>query len=226
MESKRASRFPALLLCSRKQRKFGNVTPTSKAMPAYQTITLETIADKGGTIALITLNRPEKRNAISAAMIAELMSALADLESGSERVVIITGAGKAFCAGMDLDALEGAGGAIPRAESGRREKDRRTLSPPLELSQASDRSGERRGARPGAAGIATLCDFTLAVPEAKFGYTEVRIGFIPALVSMFLERQVGEKVGARSSSYRPDSRRRGGKGDRPGYEHRADERNS
>ena len=55
----------------------------------------------------------------------------------------------------------------------------------------------------GGCGIATLCDFTLAVPEAKFGYTEVRIGFIPALVSVFLRRQVGEKRGARPAPHRP-----------------------
>ena len=70
-------------------------------------------------VALITLNRPEKRNAISAAMIDELMAALGDVESGSARVAIITGAGKAFCAGMDLDALKVAGDAIAGAKSGR-----------------------------------------------------------------------------------------------------------
>jgi methylglutaconyl-CoA hydratase len=63
----------------------------------------------------------------------------------------------------------------------------------VEFPQASDCSGQRP-ALAGGCGIATLCDFTLAVPEAKFGYTEVRVGFIPALVSMFLERQVGEKL--------------------------------
>ena len=71
-------------------------------MTAYTTIQIET----DGTLALITLNRPEKRNAMSATMIAELLAALDTLESGSERVAIVTGAGKAFCAGMDLDALK------------------------------------------------------------------------------------------------------------------------
>ena len=106
MESKRASRLPPLRLCSRKQRKFAIITPTSKVMPPYQTITSETIPVKSGTIALITLNRPEKRNAISAAMIAEVMSALDDLESGQRTRGDYHGAGKAFCAGMDLDALK------------------------------------------------------------------------------------------------------------------------
>src|ERR1700736_3840255 len=71
-------------------------------MPSYNTIKVET----DGALALITLNRPEKRNAILAAMIEELLAALKDVESGSERVAIISGAGKAFCAGMDLDALK------------------------------------------------------------------------------------------------------------------------
>jgi hypothetical protein len=71
-------------------------------MPTYNTIKLEC----DGALALITLNRPEKRNAISATMIADLLDALKQVESGGERVAIITGAGKAFCAGMDLDALK------------------------------------------------------------------------------------------------------------------------
>src|ERR1700719_689202 len=157
-------------------------------MPTYNTIKLEC----DGALALITLNRPEKRNVISATMIGELLTALNDVESGSERVAIVTGAGKAFCAGMDLDAL----------------KSLATQSPEQNLADARRTAGFFRhlwsfpkpliaavngAALAGGWGIATLCDFTLAVPEAKFGYTEVRVGFIPALVSMFLERQVGEK---------------------------------
>src|SRR2546427_12682916 len=71
-------------------------------MPSYTTIKIDT----DGTLMVITLNRPEKRNAISPTMIAEMLAALKDVESRSERVAIITGAGKAFCAGMDLDALK------------------------------------------------------------------------------------------------------------------------
>src|SRR5260370_2659500 len=71
-------------------------------MPSYTTIKVES----EGALAIVTLNRPEKRNAISATMIAEMLAALKDVGAGSERVAIITGAGKAFCAGMDLDALK------------------------------------------------------------------------------------------------------------------------
>lgn len=162
-------------------------------MRAYQTITLETVAEKSGATALITLNRPDKRNALSATMIAEIMSALGDVESGGERVVIVTGAGKAFCAGMDLDALKTLATQSPEENlaDARRTAGlfRRLWSFPKPLIAAVN--GAALG---GGAGIATLCDFTLAVPEAKFGYTEVRVGFIPALVSVFLERQVGEKL--------------------------------
>ncbi|HZP33077.1 MAG TPA: enoyl-CoA hydratase-related protein [Candidatus Acidoferrales bacterium] len=149
--------------------------------------------DGDGTIALLTLNRPEKRNAISAAMIAELLTALGAIESGPERVAIITGAGKAFCAGMDLDALKTLATLSPEENLADARRTaalfRRLWSFPKPLIAAVNGA-----ALAGGCGIATLCDFTLAAPEAKFGYTEVRIGFIPALVSMFLERQVGEKA--------------------------------
>jgi methylglutaconyl-CoA hydratase len=158
-------------------------------MPSYNTIKIET----DGELALITLNRPEKRNAISATMIAELLTALEEVEFGSERVAIITGAGKAFCAGMDLDALKSLAtqSSEQNLADARRTAGffRRLWSFPKPLI-----AGVNGAALAGGCGIATLCDFTLAVPEAKFGYTEVRVGFIPALVSMFLERQVGEKL--------------------------------
>jgi methylglutaconyl-CoA hydratase len=158
-------------------------------MMAYTTLTLET----EGPLAIITLNRPEKRNAISVAMIEDLLAALGTIESGSVRVVIITGAGKAFCSGMDLDALKALATQSPEENlaDARRTAGffRRIWSFPKPLIAAVNGA-----ALAGGCGIATLCDFTLAVPEAKFGYTEVRVGFMPALVSMFLDRQVGEKA--------------------------------
>lgn len=158
-------------------------------MSSYTTI----IVESDGALALVTLNRPEKRNAISATMIAEMLAALKNVESGSERVAIITGAGKAFCAGMDLDALKSLATQSPEENlaDARRTAGffRRLWSFPKPLIAAVNGA-----ALAGGCGIATLCDFTLAVPEATFGYTEVRVGFIPALVSMFLERQAGEKL--------------------------------
>ncbi|MBZ5642337.1 MAG: enoyl-CoA hydratase/isomerase family protein [Acidobacteriia bacterium] len=145
-----------------------------------------------GEIATITLNRPEKRNAISAAMIGDLLGAFAEAEANPARVVILTGAGKAFCAGMDLDALKALATQSPteHLEDSRRTARlyRRIWSFPKPTIAAVNGA-----AVAGGCGLATLCDFTIAAPEAKFGYPEVRIGFIPAIVSVFLTRQIGEK---------------------------------
>lgn len=154
----------------------------------YETLTLAQEA----SIATITLNRPDKRNAISTQMIEEVLAALNEIESTPARGVIITGTGTAFCSGMDLDGLRGLAQQSPAQnleDSQRMAKMfRRLWSYPRPLIAAVNGA-----AMAGGCGIATLCDFTLAVPEAKFGYTEVRIGFIPAIVSVFLVRQIGEK---------------------------------
>ena len=154
----------------------------------YETLLLE----YDGAIAKLTLNRPEKRNAISTRMIAELLTALDDLERSKARVVIITGAGKAFCAGMDLEMLAAIAKQTPhenQEDSKRMAKMfRRLWSFPKPMIAAVNGA-----ALAGGCGIATLCDFTLAAPEARFGYTEVKIGFLPAIVSVFLTRQIGDK---------------------------------
>lgn len=150
------------------------------------------ILDIAGQIATITLNRPEKRNAMSATMIAEIQTALDEIEKSHARVGILTGAGKAFCSGMDLEMLATIAQQSPaeNQEDSRRvaKMFRRIWSFPRPLIAAVNGA-----ALAGGCGVATLCDFTLAVPDAKFGYTEVRIGFLPALVSVFLTRQIGEK---------------------------------
>ena len=155
---------------------------------SYQTLTLT----HEGAVATITLTRPEKRNAISAQMIEELLAALAEIEHTAVRAVIITGSGSAFCSGMDLDALKNLAQQSPtqNLEDSRRMATmfRRLWAYPKPLIAAVNGP-----AIAGGCGIATLCDFTIAVPEAKFGYTEVRIGFIPAIVSVFLIRQIGDK---------------------------------
>ena len=154
----------------------------------YSTLLLETATD----VATITLNRPEKRNAISAQLIQELMSALEEVEKGPARLAIVTGNGKAFCSGMDLEMLSAIATQSPEenlADSRRMAAMfRRIWSFPKPLIAAVNGP-----ALAGGCGIATLCDFTLAAPAAKFGYTEVKIGFLPAIVSVFLTRQIGEK---------------------------------
>ena len=156
---------------------------------SYTTLKLEL----EGEIGIITLNRPEKRNAISPAMIGDLLNVLNEAERGPARVVILTGAGKTFCAGMDLEALRELASQTHEqhvADAERMGKMfHRVYSFPKPLIAAVNGA-----AIAGGTGLATLADFTLAVPEAKFGYTEVRIGFLPAVVSVFLLRQVGEKI--------------------------------
>lgn len=155
----------------------------------YKTIQL--LSDSG--VATITLNRPEKRNAISFALVDELQAAFDQIEQSSAQVVILTGAGKAFCAGMDLEELKTLLGKSHQEnvqDSSRMARIfRRIYDFPLPTIAAVNGA-----AIAGGTGFATMCDFTLAVPDARFGYTEVRIGFVPAIVSSVLVWQVGHKV--------------------------------
>ncbi len=154
----------------------------------YKTIQLA--YDSG--VATITLNRPDKRNAISFELIDDLLRALQEVETSDALVLILTGAGKAFSSGMDLENLKTLIGRSPEQnlqDSATMVRLFRTLYEFPKVTIAAVNGA----AIAGGTGLALLCDFTLAVPEAKFGYTEVRIGFVPAIVSTFLLRQVGEK---------------------------------
>ena len=154
----------------------------------YQTLQLATTGD----IATITLNRPEKRNAISPEMILDILAAFDEVESGAARVLIVTGAGKAFCSGMDLEALK----ALAKQTSTEQREDADRLTKLFRRIWSFPRptiAAVNGHAIAGGCGLATLCDCTIAVPEAKFGYPEVKIGFLPAVVSIFLVRQIGEK---------------------------------
>lgn len=145
-----------------------------------------------GALATVTLTRAEKRNAISSLMITDLLLALDHVEASEARAVILTGAGKAFCAGMDLDGLR----AIASQSPADHLEDSRSMAKMFYRIYSFPKpviAAVNGAAIAGGCGIATLADLTLAAPEAKFGYTEVKIGFIPALVSVFLRRQIGEK---------------------------------
>jgi methylglutaconyl-CoA hydratase len=160
----------------------------SEHSQSYSTLTLA----HDGALALITLNRPEKRNAISYELIDDVLRALAEVEKSPAQILIVTGNGKAFCSGMDLDNLRSITGRTAeenRADSATMARLFRTLYEFPKVTIAAVNGP----AIAGGCGLATLCDFTLASTEAKFGYTEVRIGFVPAIVSTFLLRQVGEK---------------------------------
>jgi len=154
----------------------------------YETLNLEI----KHAIATLILNRPEKRNAISHRMIAEILEALDEVEKGPARVLILTGAANAFCAGMDLQGLK----------DFRSQSDEEIAADARQIAKLFRRlysfpkptiAAVNGPAIAGGCGLATLCDFTLAVPEARFGYTEVRVGFIPAMVSSYVVRQIGEK---------------------------------
>ena len=154
----------------------------------YSTLLLEF----SGEIARITLNRPDKRNAINPQMMCDLQTAFDTIEKSHSRLVILTGAGKCFCAGMDLDMLA----TIAKQSAAENQEDSRRIAKLLRRIWSFPRpliAAVNGAAYAGGCGIATLCDFTLAAPEAKFGYTEVKIGFLPAIVSVFLTRQIGEK---------------------------------
>src|SRR5258708_38006314 len=152
----------------------------------YKTIQLA--YDSG--VATITLNRPDKRNAISFELIDDLLRALNEVEASGAIVLILTGAGKAFSSGMDLDNLKTLIGRSPEQnlqDSNTMVRMFRTLYEFPKVTIAAVNGA----AIAGGTGLGFLGGFTLAIPEAKFGYTQVRIGFVAALISPLLLRPVG-----------------------------------
>ncbi len=146
-----------------------------------------------GSVAHITLNRPAKRNALNDAMVTGLTNAL--LRARSEvgvRVVVITGAGQDFCAGADLEALR----KISEASVSENVEDARSLMELFELIRQVPVpvvAAVRGRALAGGCGLASACDLVVATSSARFGYPEVKIGFVPAMVLAILKRSVSEK---------------------------------
>src|SRR5919112_1933767 len=146
-----------------------------------------------GAVALLTLNRPEKRNALNDALISELKDALrrAD-ESDAVRVVVLTGAGADFCSGADLSALQ----KISESSITENLEDAQSLAELFALIRrvrVPVVAAVRGRALAGGWGLATACDLVLAASSARFGYPEVKIGFVPAMVMAILRRNVSEK---------------------------------
>lgn len=146
-----------------------------------------------GAVARITLNRPEKRNALNDAVIAGLKENLKKAAADKNvRVVVIAGAGKDFCSGADLSALQKIAGAsvAENSEDARSLLELFLLIRALQVPVVAAVAGR---ALAGGCGLATACDLVLASASARFGYPEVKIGFVPAMVMAILRRNVSEK---------------------------------
>lgn len=153
----------------------------------------ELLIENSGAICILTLNRPEKRNALNDGLVAELKAALdhADSDAGL-RAVVIRGAGKDFCSGADLSALQKIAGASyeENLEDAKSLAELFALPRKLKVPVIAAVHGR---ALAGGCGLATACDIVLSTETAVFGYPEVKIGFVPAIVTAFLRRNVSEK---------------------------------
>jgi len=151
--------------------------------------------DVDGVVARITLNRPEKRNALNDELIAALKEALRRAHDEEYvRVVTVSGAGDDFCSGADLAALQ----KVASATIAENLEDARSLMELFVLIRELRRpviAAVRGRALAGGFGLALACDMVLAGRSARFGFPEVRIGFVPAMVMAVLRRSVGEKKG-------------------------------
>ena len=155
------------------------------------TIHLETelvALDIEDSIATLTLNRPDARNALSLDMIAAMEEGLSRIEAASSevRVVVLAGAGKSFCAGMDLKAVQDdpilMGDMLRRLAAVSRRIRR------LEMPTIARVQGAAIG---GGCGLMVVCDFSFSHAEAKLGYPEVDLGICPAVVAPFLVKRIG-----------------------------------
>jgi methylglutaconyl-CoA hydratase len=167
--------------------------PTPSSLAAVHT-RIRSVRAEG--LGVITLARPEQKNALDQRMAIELVEALRELEASAEvRVIILEGAGDDFCTGADFAALD----ATLDAGIETHISDARALGTVFTTIRAMSKpvvAIVRGRAIAGGAGLATACDIVLAEETAQFGYPEVRIGFVPAMVMTMLRRAVGEKRAA------------------------------
>lgn len=151
------------------------------------------IYESSNRIGYITLNRPEKRNALSKELVSDLKAAFTQAENDeSVKVVVLKANGDSFCAGADLAYLQ----QLQHFSFEENIADSNHLKELfLQIYQLKKVviAQVQGHALAGGCGLATICDFVFAMPEAKFGYTEVKIGFIPAMVLVFLIRKIGEQ---------------------------------
>jgi methylglutaconyl-CoA hydratase len=143
-------------------------------------------------IGTITLNRPEKRNALNALFVAELTDVFSQAEQDpAVKIIILAANGEAFCAGADLEYME----SLLQNSFEENLQDSQNLMGLFKKIYSCSKvtiACVQGHAIAGGCGLATVCDFVFSTPESLFGYTEVKIGFVPALVSVFLVRRLGE----------------------------------
>jgi methylglutaconyl-CoA hydratase len=153
----------------------------------------EVIVETTGSVRLLTLNRPEKRNALNDALIAALKDALRVADADEiVTAIVIRGAGQDFCSGADLSSIQ----KIAAASYEENVEDARQLAELFELIRQVRQpiiAAVHGRALAGGCGLATACDLVIATRTARFGYPEVKIGFVPAMVTAILRRNLGEK---------------------------------
>lgn len=148
-------------------------------------------------IVTLTLDRPEAKNALSAALVARLTEALAALaDDATVRAVVLTGAGEVFCAGADIGEMRAAGAATPEHN----EADSRRFARMLECIERQPQptvAVVNGGAFGGAVGLVAACDIALAATGARFALSEVRLGLVPAMISPYVIRAIGTREARR-----------------------------
>jgi methylglutaconyl-CoA hydratase len=153
------------------------------------------VVGREGSVGTITLNRPEKRNALDAATVDGLRVAFSELDRDNDvRVILLSGAGKDFCAGADLSELERIAATVDTVENLRDAQGLGDLFVRMRRATKPIIAAVTGSALAGGAGLAGACDIVLASDDAVFGYPEIHLGFVPAMVMALLRRAVGEKV--------------------------------
>lgn len=146
------------------------------------------LTSSDGAVTTLTLNRPDKRNALNVELLGQLCAAIAAAEANAtQRILVLRGAGPVFCAGLDLDEA---------AQPGRAHASADLIAQALRTVAATRLitiAAVQGTAIAGGAGLMSACDFAVATHDAKFGYPEVRRGLVPALIMTFLRRQLRER---------------------------------
>jgi len=178
-----------------KRRRTGTPSHGSPVAPAHgHTGGPRVLVDREGGVATLTLDRPDKRNALDRRSIAELRAAITECDLAADvRVVALRGAGKDFCAGLDLDELI-ASADLPPEEDERRALELGEVFLALRALPKVTVAVVRGKALAGGCGLASACDLVVARAGSRFGYPEIDRGFVPAMAMTMLRRTVGEKT--------------------------------